>query len=143
MNWGNKLILAFVLFALFIGYMVSQSFNTRFDLVSNNYYNEELRYQEKLNAIKNTNKLSNVEVFQNSNLLVIFLPKELKDSKISGSVLMYCNTDKAKDFKLDFKDSLFIRIDKTKLQAKNYILKLNWKSDTTNYYFEKNIKINS
>lgn len=143
MNWGNKLILAFILFALFIGYMVFISFNTRFDLVSSNYYNEELRYQDKLDAIKNTNKLSNVEVFQNSNFLVIFLPKELKDSKISGNLLMYCETDGGKDFKKKFQDSLFIKIDKTKLQSKNYILKLNWTSDTTNYYFEKNIIIKS
>ncbi len=141
MNWGNKLILAFVVFILFIGYMVYQAFNTQFDLVSKNYYNDELRYQDKLQAIKNANAISDVEIIQNNQFVEIHLPNEIKNSKISGYVLLYCKTDEKKDFKTDLQNNQITQIEKAKLKSKYYTLQLTWVADTTHYYFEKNIEI--
>jgi len=52
MNWGNKLVLVFIVFGAFIGYLVYQAVNTKYDLVSKDYYKDELRYQEKIDRQK-------------------------------------------------------------------------------------------
>ena len=40
MNWGNKLMLVFIVFALLIGTLVYKSINTKYDLVSKDYYKD-------------------------------------------------------------------------------------------------------
>ena len=47
MNWGKSIVLAFVLFAVFIGVLVAVCVREDISLVSRNYYNEELDYQTK------------------------------------------------------------------------------------------------
>ncbi|MFZ8343681.1 FixH family protein, partial [Staphylococcus aureus] len=53
MNWGYKLLLAFISFALIIGILVYKSINTKYDLVSTEYYKDELRYQDKIDGSGN------------------------------------------------------------------------------------------
>ncbi|OYZ47929.1 MAG: hypothetical protein B7Y19_07425, partial [Sphingobacteriales bacterium 24-40-4] len=60
MNWGNKLVVVFVAFALFMGYMVYRALSTKYDLVSKDYYKDELRYQERIDGVKNAVALDSV-----------------------------------------------------------------------------------
>lgn len=141
MSWGNKLILAFVLFALFIGYMVYKSFNTQFDLVSKNYYNDELRYQDKIEAIKNANKLSGIAIEQKNNFIEINLPAELNNKNIKSDILFYCATDGSKDYKTSIKNTTQTIVELENLKNKFYTVKINITADTLQYYFEKKIEI--
>jgi hypothetical protein len=58
MNWGNKLILAFVVFAAGMAFMVYQAVNTDFELVEKDYYKQELRYQQVIDGKAEAAKLS-------------------------------------------------------------------------------------
>ena len=53
MNWGWKLAIGSALFMAFIIYFVVQSFNDKTQLVSDNYYEHELKFQEQIDAAKN------------------------------------------------------------------------------------------
>ena len=53
MNWGRSLILVFIVFAAFMGYLVYRASGTHFDLVSKEYYKDELRYQDKIDGFRN------------------------------------------------------------------------------------------
>ena len=52
MTWGNKLLLVFAAFALLIGTLVYKCMQQNFELVSKDYYNDELQLykQKKLDA---------------------------------------------------------------------------------------------
>lgn len=58
MNWGKSIILAFILFAAFIGALVTICMRQDVSLVTREYYKEELDYQAQINRIAHTTTLS-------------------------------------------------------------------------------------
>jgi len=143
MNWGNKLIVVFLLFALLIGTMVYKSFQSKPHLVSEEYYKDELRYQDKIDGMANTAKITDVVVDQDALSVNIILPKELKGSKIEGEAWFYSKTDESNDkkFPLQVDTSGKQSILKTQLSKTNYQVKLSWKVGSKNYFTEKEITI--
>ena len=144
MNWGNKLIIVFILFAGLIGTMVYKAVNTKFDLVSKDYYKDELRYQDKIDGKQNANKLGNVLVSQTAEEVLLAFPEEMKGKKLEGEVLFYCKTDADKDKKITIQvdENGQQRILKNKLHKGPYELKLNWQTASDKYYTEQNIIVN-
>lgn len=57
MNWGKSIVLSFILFGAFIGVLVAVCLNQDTPLVSQQYYQEELNYDNQLRKISNTNLL--------------------------------------------------------------------------------------
>jgi len=57
MNWGKSIVLAFILFAIFIGVLVTVCVRQEISLVSKNYYQEELDYQKQIERMNNTSAL--------------------------------------------------------------------------------------
>jgi hypothetical protein len=58
MNWGKWIALAFILFALFIGTLVTVCMRQDVSLVSTNYYEEDLQFQQHYNQVANANSLA-------------------------------------------------------------------------------------
>jgi len=58
MNWGRGIILSFVVFIGVIFTMVYISVNTEFSLVAENYYEQEINYEDQLVRIRNYNALA-------------------------------------------------------------------------------------
>jgi hypothetical protein len=52
MNWGLRVLLLYLGFAAMIGTLVAMSMGQRIELVSPTYYEEELRYQQDIDAEK-------------------------------------------------------------------------------------------
>lgn len=57
MSYGKSIVLAFILFALFIGTLVTVCIRQEVSLVSPDYYTEELAHGEKMNAMANARSL--------------------------------------------------------------------------------------
>jgi len=93
MSWGNKLVLVFIVFGLFIGVLVYKAMNTKSDLVSKEYYKEELKYQEKIDGMNNAAKLSAVKIEQDLAAIRIQLPAEQKGAEVYGDIYFYCITE--------------------------------------------------
>lgn len=96
MSWGKKIIIAFIIFILGIGFLVFISMRQKIDLVYENYYEREIKYQEQIDKINRTNSLKeNITIkIINSELRITFpddaLPK-------SGEVILYRPSDDSKD----------------------------------------------
>ena len=144
MNWGNKLLMTFIVFGAGMFYLVYRSMNTKSELVEKDYYKSELRYQEVIDGANRANALSTtVNLQQTDNGIILLMPEELKSKVISGDVLFYCTYDSKKDRKFELKISgdgtqLFPSGDIT---TGNYVVKVNWISDKQNYYTEKRLTV--
>jgi len=142
-SWGNILLLSFIAFMVLMAVMVYSAINTRFDLVSKDYYKDELRYQDKIDGVTNASTLSSIEVSQNTDALLIQLPKEMKGLSVQGSLWLYCKTDARNDKKLSLNvnENASQSILKAKIQKGIYQLKINWNVGAKPYYIEKEIVV--
>ncbi len=144
MSWGNRLLIVFVVFAGLMLTMVYLAVNTKFELVTKDYYKEELRYQDKIDGVNNANKLSAVAVSQDDSFLLLNMPQELKGLKSAGEIWFYCSNDETKDKKLllELDESGRQVIKKDKISKGNYQMKLTWTAGGNAYYHEQMLTIN-
>lgn len=143
MNWGNKLIIVFILFACIIGTMVYKAINTKVELVSKDYYKDELRYQDRIDGRNNAEKIGKVAVTQDAESVAIALPAEMKGIVVTGEAWFYCQTDDVKDRKIPLQVDENGRqlILKKELVKGTYHLKLNWEAGSKPYYTEQKLII--
>lgn len=142
MSWGNKLLIVFIVFACMIGYMVVGAIDTPTNLVSEDYYKDELKFQDRIDASNNAEKLDSVQLTQNAGTVSVTLPAAMKGNNIEGEAYFYCQTNPSKDKHLTLSaDSLITSFNKKDLPSGNLMLKLSWKVGKQNYYVEKSIKL--
>ena len=144
MNWGNKLLVTFIVFGLGIGYLVYRSMNTNYELVEKDYYKNELRYQQVIDASNRTNELSSgVQLIQSVEGITLQLPEEMKNKALSGQILFYCAYDQKKDktFSLQTDTGAKQVLPLTSIEPGTYTVKINWVCEGKSYYSEKNFSV--
>jgi len=142
-NWGYGITGVYLVFVAGILYMVWRTTQEKVDLVTTDYYAQELKFQDKIDASKRTAALSTPLQYQmQGQTLTIRFPKEFEGKAISGDVLVYYLADSRKDVTVPVKttdNTMQIALD-----VKNtgmHILQVNWKDGQTAYYFEGNLFI--
>ncbi len=92
-NWGTGIVLAFVAFISFILYFVirmSTDEQTNHELVTKEYYKEELAYQKQIDAEKNAVEMgAEVNIKKTAEGLVIQFPDNYEPQEITGKVSLY------------------------------------------------------
>jgi hypothetical protein len=143
-GWGTKIAILYGGFVLLIVFMVIMSVNQKVDLVSENYYDQEVAYQGRINEMNNANTLSEkvTTAFINNGIEITF-PEEMKGKIVTGNVLFFRPSDKTKDFTLPVKldDNAAQFVAGSNLQKGMYKLQIDWKADNKNYYSEQVVVI--
>jgi hypothetical protein len=143
MNWGNKLLLVFIAFAALIGTLVYKAMHTKFELVSKDYYKEELRYQQKIDGARNAARVSAIGLQQDSAFLTLVMPAEQQGTALTGELLFYCGSDAGKDLVVPLAVNAqgAQQISKRQLRKGSYQLKLRWQAGNEAYYAEKQVQV--
>ncbi|MBC6401743.1 MAG: FixH family protein [Ekhidna sp.] len=139
MNWGNRIVLAFICFAGFIGYMVTRAFQEDFDLVAEDYYAQEINYEQKLVKLANT-KLTGRSVTIKQEIKHILV--EFPDKSAEGTIKLYHLSRELfdKTYEIDLKDGVQL-IAKAGLVPGNYRVNINWKAEGQDFLQESKIFI--
>ncbi|SFD33506.1 FixH protein [Chitinophaga sp. CF118] len=142
MNWGHKIIIVFTLFAAGILTLVTKSMNTRLDLVTPDYYGEELKYQQVIDGRKQALNLSSpIAISQEEHTITLAFPSEMQNIPLTGNVLFYRASDSRQDVSLSLKKGLLI-IDKNRLHKGNYRIQLKWQANGKQYFQENEMMVN-
>ena len=143
MNWGHKILIVYIVFVAGIVTLVYKSSVQNQDLVVNDYYDQELKYQDKIDAIRRTNLLpSAVECKVENKAIIIQLPVIMKGLHVSASILLYDPTDERKDIKKEYSTSdAMIRFPIQEGNKGFHTLKISWSANNTSYYSEQQITI--
>ena len=144
MNWGNKLLIVFALFAGMMSYMVYRCFNVPVDLVSNEYYKDEIAYQQVIDGTKNANALSTkISIQESQSSISIQLPQEMRSKLIKGKILFYCPSNLENDKKIELSTDLNGKqdIDLKKITKGNYTVKIDWTDNNKLYHTEQPVTI--
>jgi len=144
MNWGNKLLIAFIIFGTGIFYLVYRSMTTNFELVEKDYYKSELQYQKVIDGANRANALlSPVTLGQKEDQILLQLPEEMKNNDVSGDILFYCAYDEKKDkkFRLEVNNNGTQFFQPGIIAPGNYTVKINWNHGGKDYYTEKTLTV--
>ena len=144
MNWGRSLILVFIVFAAFMGYLVYRASATHFDLVSKEYYKDELRYQDKIDGFRNSAALDAVQLrVDSTGILQIRFPEQMKGKPVLGLLWLYCKTDAGKDLHIPLAEDTtgMCVINVSGKASGKYLAKLHWEVLRVPYEFEQEIII--
>lgn len=138
-NWGTGLIIAMVLFIVYIMFMVVQAMNTDFNLETEDYYAKELKFQDVIDNSANYNALENeINVTVSDKILTIIFPTEQIDS---GIIYLYRPSDTKLDrrFSIEIDSSLTQVIDLSENVTGRYVVEVNWFNEEKEFFVEKNI----
>jgi len=140
---GNLLLAGFGLMIAMMSVMVYLSMKQDIHMVSKDYYEQELVYQQKLNAMAKTDAYDNqFSISGNNGLITLHVPKELSRGLSSGSVYFYCPASEKMDRreKLDVTEEGIYSFSRASLPGKSYIAKISLNVDNVAYY--KELKLN-
>lgn len=142
MNWGKSIVLAFVLFAAFIGTLVTVCIRQDVSLVSKDYYQEELVYQQQIDRENNTRALAvKPAIFVEQGAV------RIEFSQLSqldqGSLTLFCpaNARLDKQFQLSRTTETSAVLPTGNMQPGMYKAQMRWRMEDKEYYFEQIIYI--
>jgi len=140
-TWGHKIAGAYMLFVAGIVFLVFKANGERYDMVTKDYYEEELKFQQVIAESANANALSaTVTVEKLNDALSIRFPVEMRNKKIEVDFYLYYPADDMKDFRKSFtiNQPEFTQALPAGFKGQ-YELKLSWSADGKKYYNERKI----
>lgn len=143
MNWGIKITVLYVGFVILILSLVSMAMHQNVDLVSKDYYEQELKFQDKIDKGNRTNALKEPLTWEikHGSLLLKF-PEQFKGKKISGSIYFFRPSDETMDKTIPLSaDTLQLNIPTNQLKKGLYKMQINWEANKEEYYNEGIIQI--
>ena len=145
LNWGLKITLLYSGFVALILTLVFLCMGQDVELVSKNYYLDEIKFQERIDARTNYNLLTEkISVNTSGKSITIHFPNEVSNAKASGEILLY----RASDVKADIKTPLAIdasgnqTITNEKILKGNYTVQVSFKMNNKDFYTEETVWFN-
>ncbi len=140
-SWGYKLFIAYSLFAAGILFLAYKASKQSYDLVADNYYEQELKYQDVIDQKGRTSQLSAPpKISHTINSVLVQLPGEFASKDVQGEIYLYCPSDASKDIRKSFTSGEgFYQLNLDKELSGSYELKLSWEAGGQHYFEEKRI----
>lgn len=140
-SWGYKILFVYLLFVVGILFLVFKASQEKFDLVTPNYYDAELKFQNVINDRQRVAQLSAPPKITHSvNKVQVEFPHEFLNQDMQGEIYLYRPSNASKDFKRKFTTNKnFIEITLDRNFSGSYELKLSWKVNKATFYHEQRI----
>lgn len=144
LNWGQSLFIVLGLFVIFIGSFVYKTlFLPEYDhtLVSEEYYKEEINYQQEIDRLNNAAELTqDLVVTSTSKGLELVFPNTFDYTKITAYLKLQRTADDNFDItKQLVLDSSTYLIPEKQLIRGRYSIKVNWEYDSIPYQLRDKI----
>ena len=143
-SWGHGVVIALFAFIVFILSMLFlfPSGQKNSEMVTDNYYEEELQYQDVIDAKKRADTLQEKPIYsQDTNGIKIHFPKDYNNTNTTVKFVLNRTDDQNLDIKkstqLDPNQSF--TIPSHVLSKGNYTLRLMWTKDKTDYRLDYDV----
>lgn len=139
-NWGVGITITIIVFTLASFWFIHFAFNQDVNLVRDDYYEEEVKHQDKIDKIKRTQNLKEpLNIKLETGKIVFNFPQTSNNNNTDGTILLYRPANRNLD------KSFPILIDSTHTQVINlesilpglWKVQVNWSIDTLQYFTEK------
>lgn len=143
MNWGKGLALTMMAFAGMMAYFLVRAAQNPEPLITEKYYEQELKYQGRIDAGSRALALSGaVRMDASRTGVTIVFPEEVKQRALSGSLLLLRANDESDDRSIVIPSAPDGRFEEAiPLRSGRYIAQLEWSADTVKYYSETQLMV--
>lgn len=140
-NWGHIIVAVFGVFVIGILFLVFKSSQQKMDLVQKNYYADELKYQDVIDASKNAKDIGgDLNVIRKGGHLLVSLPATFHNESVKGVAHLYFAADETKDISKSFETSTGeFEMELMTMMNGYYTLKLDLELNGKQYYYEQKI----
>ncbi|SFU16697.1 hypothetical protein SAMN04489724_4593 [Algoriphagus locisalis] len=141
MDWGKGIVLTIIGFVVLIMTMVVISVKMDgIELVTENYYEEEIKYQDRIDESKSADELGRqvISFDKQSKIIELDLPNGSK-----GSLQLFRPSDSTLDqeIKVDVTHTGITQIPLKELKSGYWKIKLNWTENGVEHYQEEKITL--
>ncbi|HEU4716343.1 MAG TPA: FixH family protein [Bacteroidia bacterium] len=139
MNWGLRIVILYSAFVALILFLVIQTMKQKVDLVSDDYYQKELVYQDQIDKMNNAKELSVQPVVSaDAHVVRITFPHADSAANVTGVITFYRPSDSSKDLteKISAGTDGVQVLSSDSLEKGLYQLQMNWSVAGKNYYNE-------
>ncbi len=137
MNWGKRILFLYLGFVALIAALVTMSMRQKTDLVSKDYYAQELAYQHKLDKLNRAQALNDpLKWTMQQGKLQLHFPSAIP-LPASGTVTLFCPADAGKDRNIAFTSGQqTCEITLPGMASGHYTLQVDWQANGKTYYQE-------
>ena len=141
LNWGTAIVIAFIGFIGFIMFFVvrmSTDDKYNHELVADDYYQQELEYQNDIDKVENAKTLSEeISYAKTDEGLLLSFPKEIDQLKIEGKVFLIRPSNKQLDFEMPISlSNHYLLIPDNRLLDGRWNMKIEWTESGKAYMFK-------
>lgn len=143
MSWGKKITVLYLAFVALIVTLVVLCFGQKVELETKDYYAQEIKFQDKIDAISNEKNLATTITHQlQGTQIILNADSSLLSKGLEGTINFYRPSDSSKDInlKMNFTNNQQI-INTSTLIHGVYKMQLSWLSNGTKYFKENVIFI--
>ena len=146
MNWGRKIAFLYIGFVVMTLAFVFYFMGQKVDLVTEDYYKEEIQYQDQINRISNAKTLDDpVEIVYSAadKKVEIYFPESHIGRNIKGNIHFYspADSDEDRDFPIKPEDSGVQSIYVGSMRKGLWHIKISWSVGKKEYYHEQMITL--
>ncbi|MCW8804511.1 MAG: FixH family protein, partial [Ignavibacteriaceae bacterium] len=142
--WGTGIVIGIIIFITLSVTMTIIFMTQDVSLVSDNYYEKSLVFQDEIDKQSRTKSLDEqVKINFDGAVITILFPSDYSGEKLSGEIYFYRPSNSSLDFKLPLlvneEGSQIIPVER--LEKGFWRVKLNWTMDGNGYYNERAITV--
>lgn len=141
--WPIAIVSFFAVFITFIAVFIGFASRQRMDLVRANYYEDEILYQEQIDRLKRTQPIRSEVMIAYDSAQECFKVTLPVSSSVAGRLHLYrpSNATLDREFELAVKPDGTQQIKVKNLSAGLWKVRLNWKANDQEYYFDQSVVI--
>ena len=141
LNWGTAIVIAFIGFIGFIMFFVvrmSTDDKYNHELVADDYYQQELEYQNDIDEVENAKALSEeISYTKTEEGLLLSFPKEIDQLKIEGKVFLIRPSNKQLDFEMPISlSNHYLLIPDNRLLDGRWNIRIEWTEGKETYLYK-------
>ena len=135
-SWGVGITVSIIVFMLISVMFIYIAFNQDVNLVRDDYYEAEVKYNETMEKVKRTSALVDklkISVIENN--IQLQFPKISKSENINGNILLYRPSERNKDLSITIRpDSNYLQtINTANMLSGMWKVKVDWSADSISY----------
>ena len=140
-SWGYKILFFYLSFVIGMLFLVFKANSESFDLVTENYYEAELKYQDVIDQKSNVVDLTAPpKISHTVKSISVQMPPEFAAKTVEGEIYLYCPADSKKDIRKSFTTKEgFIAFEFEQELSGLYEVKLSWSANGKQFFQEQKI----